>query len=217
MIGRPTAPSVRIVRRASAAGTERVRRAAPPRALATTTVIFSGLYLLSDLIEAIDGGFSPPQLWLTLVAEAAIPFLVVGLYLAQRPRIGALGLVSAMAYAYAYAFFTYTVAYALAEGTPDFAALEDDLGAAMTIHGAIMVLAGIGFGTAVIRAGVLPRWTGGALIAGVVLVALTQGQAEVLQVAAAAVRDLAFAGMGVALLRESERHRPPTPAYHGLG
>lgn len=174
-----------------------------------SALVFSALYLLSDVIEAIQGGFSTGQLWLTLIAEAAIPFLVIGLYAVQRPRIGRLGLVSAVVYAYAFVFFTASVVYALAEGTSDFNALDDDFGAAMTVHGAIMVLAGVGFGAAVIRAGVLPRWTGVALIAGVILVALGQGQGEAVEVAAAAVRDVAFAGMGLALLRVPARRRPP--------
>jgi hypothetical protein len=163
-------------------------------------VSFSLLYFLSDLIEAAQGGFSDGQLWLTFVAEAAIPAIVIGLYLAQRPRIGRLGLVSALGYAYAYLFFSYTVVFALAEGTPDFSALGDELGFAMTLHGAIMVFAGIGFGWATIRAEVLPRWTGAALALGVVLVAATQGMPEGPQLVAVAVRDLGFAGMGAALL-----------------
>lgn len=70
----------------------------------------------------------------------------------------------------------------------------------MLIHGAIMLLAGIGFGYAVTKAGVLPRWTGLALMAGVVLVSVSQGPPESAQVLAAAVRDLGFAGMGAAVL-----------------
>lgn len=71
----------------------------------------------------------------------------------------------------------------------------------MTIHGAIMVLAGLCYGSAVIRAAVLPRWTGIALIAGVITVSLSQTLPEGAQLVAAAVRDLGFAGMGAALLR----------------
>ena len=56
----------------------------------------------------------------------------------------------------------------------DYSARTGKLGASMTIHGAIMVIAGIGFGLAVIRASVLPRWTGVALAGGVVAVAATQ-------------------------------------------
>lgn len=169
-------------------------------AVGLAAVVFSALYVLSDVIEAIQGGFSVSQLWLTLAAEAAVPVFVVGLYLVQRPHIGRLGRFSAVAYAYSFVFFTGTVVYALLDGTSDYTALTSDLGVWMTVHGAIMVLAGLGFGVAVVRAGVLPRWTGVALMAGVLLVALSQGLPEGPQVLAAAIRALGFAGMGAALL-----------------
>lgn len=171
------------------------------REVGLAALAFSALYFLSDLIEALQGGFSTGQLWLTLVAEAAIPFFVVGLYLVQRPRIGRLGAFGAAAYAYAFVFFTGTVVYALAEGVHDYDALSGDLGALMTLHGGVMVLAGLAFGVATARARVLPAWTGAALAVGVVLVAATQRAPEGVQILAAAVRDLAFAGMGWALLR----------------
>jgi hypothetical protein len=190
-----------------AIGTARTRdgKAVP---LGLSCLFFSALYLLSDLIEAIQGGFSNSQLLLTLVAEAAIPLLVLGLYAVQRPRIGRLGLVSALAYAYAFVFFTGTVIYALVNETSDYAALSSDLGALMTLHGAIMVFAGIGFGVAVLRAGVLPAWTGIALGVGVMLVAATQTAPEGIQLIAAAIRDVSFAGMGLALLRSRPTARP---------
>ncbi len=149
----------------------------------------------------MQGGFSDAQLWLTLVAEAAIPLIVLGLYALQRPRIGRLGLVSALAYGYAYVYFTATVLYALANGTKDFDSLGDELGVWMTLHGALMVVAGLGFGFAVIKAGVLARWAAVALMAGVLLVGLSQGLPEGIQAAAAGLRDLGFAGMGASLLR----------------
>jgi hypothetical protein len=163
-------------------------------------VVFSLLYLLSDVIEATQQGFSDGQLWLTLIAEAAIPAIVLGLYLVQRPKIGRLGLVSAVAYAYGYVFFTGTVVYALVKSSTDYTALSADLSPWMTVHGAIMVLAGLGFSRAVSKAGVLPRWTCVALSCGVVLVALSQGLPAGVQVLAAAIRDLGFIGMGGALL-----------------
>ena len=144
--------------------------------LGSSAAIFSLLYWISDLIEALQGGFSDGQLLLTLVAEAAIPPIVIGLWLVQRSRMGRLGAISAWAYAYAFVFFTFTVFYALVDGTPDYDALTDDLGLLMTLHGAIMLFAGIGFGVAVVRAGVLPVWTGYALAVGVVLVVATQGR-----------------------------------------
>jgi hypothetical protein len=163
-------------------------------------VVFSILYLLSDLIELAQGRFSTPQLALTGVAEAAIPLFVIGLYLVQRPRIGRLGLIGAIGYAYSFVFFTGTVVFAMVNGTSDWGALSDRLGAWLLIHGAVMVVAGSAFGLAVIRAKVLPRWTGVALIAGLVLVGVSSGLPEIAQTAAAGVRDLAWAGMGAALL-----------------
>ena len=79
----------------------------------------------------------------------------------------------AVAYAYSFIFFTSTVVFALIDGTKDWDALNAQLGWWVTIHGVVMVIAGLGFGLAVIRAGVFPRWSGVALMAGVVLVAVS--------------------------------------------
>jgi hypothetical protein len=165
-----------------------------------TALLFSGVYFVSDVIESLQGGFSDLQLALTLLGEAAVPFFVVGLYLVQRPKIGLLGLVCAIAYAYSYVFFTATVVYAIVHSTTSYAALTADLGVVMTAHGAIMVVAGLGFGVAVFMAGVLPAWAGVALMVGVVAVALTQSAPESVQLAAAGIRAAGFAGMGLALL-----------------
>ena len=161
---------------------------------------FSVAYFLSDLIEALQGGFSTGQLWLTLIAEAAIPVFVLGLWLVQAPRIGRLGGWAAGGYALAYVFFTWTVAYALYHGVADYETLSDELGIWMFLGGAAMVIAGLAFGWATIRAGVLPRWSALSLMAGVVLVAATQNAPDAAQLLAAGVRDLGFAGMGAALL-----------------
>lgn len=178
--------------------------------LGVAAVLFSLLYFLTDVLEILQGGFSAPQLWLTLIAEAAIPFLVIGLYLAQRPQIARSAAIAAGLYAYAYVYFTGTVVVALVQGTPDYATLADQLGIWMTVHGAIMLIAGVWFGIAVARAGVLPRWTGIALAVGVVLVVATQGLPEVLQLVAAAVRALGIAGMGAGLALEARARVPRT-------
>jgi hypothetical protein len=170
------------------------------RAVGLAAVVFSGIYFLSDVIETVQGGFSDPQLVLTLIGEAAIPVFVIGLYAVQRPKIGRLGLISAIAYAYSFVFFTGTVVYAIVNSTSDYSTLTGDVGASMTAHGAIMVIAGVGFGLAVIRAGVLPSWTGVALVAGVVAVAATQIAPPGVQLVAAGIRATAFVGMGCALL-----------------
>ena len=175
-----------------------------------SAVVFSALYFVSDLVELVQGGFSTSQLALTYVAEAAIPLFVIGLYAVQRPRIGRLGLVGATGYAYTFMFFTSTVVVALANRTSDWDALAAQFGPWITIHGALMLVAGSAFGLAVIRAGVLPRWTGVALVAGVILVAASSVLPEIAQTAAAGIRDLAFASMGASLLLARQPKPRPT-------
>jgi hypothetical protein len=174
------------------------------RAVGAAALVFSLAYFLSDAIEAAQSGFSTGQLVLTLVAEAAIPFFVVGLYLVQQPRIDRLGAWGAGAYAGAYVFFVWTVIYALIHNVPDFEALSEIFGVWMFLGGALMVLAGLAFGWATIKARLLPRWSAVALMAGVLLVAATQGAPEGLQLVAVGVRDLGFAAMGAALLTPAE-------------
>jgi hypothetical protein len=166
-------------------------------------IVFSSLYFISDIVELLQGGFSTPQLVLTYAAEAAIPFLVLGLYAAQRPQIGPLGFGAAVTYAYTFVFFTATVLYALVNHTSDWEMLQKELGAWITIHSALMVAAGVTLGIAVARARVLPRWTGRTLITGMVLMAVTTGLPEVIRTLSAGVRDFAFATMGASLLRGS--------------
>jgi hypothetical protein len=182
---------------------ERVPCSAVPDA-----VVFSVLYLLSDLLELAQGGFSTPQLGLTYVAEAAIPLFVLDLYDVQRPHIGGLGLVGAIGYAWAYVFFTGTVLLALVDSPKDWSALEAELGIWVTVHGLLMLIAGSGFGIAVVRAGVLPHWTGLTLVAGVALVAASSTLPEVAQTVSAGARALGFVGMGASLLLSSEAQRP---------
>lgn len=164
-------------------------------------LLFSALYLISDVVELAQGGFSPGQLAMTYAAEAAIPLFVLGLYAAQRPHIGRLGLVGAAGYAYTFVFFTGTVLYALIDDVPDWPSLATRLGGWLDVHSVLMVAAGIAFGIAVMRAGVLPRWTGATLVAAMVLMAVATVLPATAQVAAAGVRDVAFAAMGVAVLR----------------
>lgn len=168
--------------------------------IGAAAVGFSVLYLISDLLELVQGGFSTMQLVLTYVSEAAIPLFVIGIYAVQRPMIGRLGLLGSLGYAYTFVFFTSTVVYALLEHTPDWSALTDQMGAWITVHSVLMVAAGLAFGFAVVRAGVLPGWTGALLMLAMVLMVLASFLPDVAQTAAAAVRDIAFAGMGASLL-----------------
>jgi hypothetical protein len=176
-----------------------------PQLVGLAAVAFTAVYFISDLIEVAQGGFTTFRLALTYAGEAAIPFFVIGLYAVQRPRIGRLGILGAIAYAYSYVFFTSTVVYALIAGTPNYKALTKLFGPWMTVHGLILLLGGLAFGWAVVRAGVLPRWTGVCLMAGVVLVVAASGLPDVARTVAAAVPAIAFIGMGAALLPDNAR------------
>jgi hypothetical protein len=168
--------------------------------LGWTTIVASAAYFLSDVIEAAHGGFSDGQLLLTLAAEAAVPIVILGLYSVQRPAIGRWGKYGAVVYAYTFVYFTGTVLYALWKGVADFEQLTHDLDPMMTLHGIVMVGAGVAFGVATSTAGALPRWTGLALASGVVLTALSLGLPAPVELAAVGVRDTAFIGMGLALI-----------------
>jgi hypothetical protein len=103
--------------------------------------------------------------------------------------------------------------YALIAGTPNYTVLTKDFGAWMTVHGLIMLAGGLAFGLAVALAGVLPRWTGVCLMAGVVLVVAASGLPNIARAAAGAVPDVAFIGMGIALL--TGRLKPRPVSAHG--
>jgi hypothetical protein len=93
--------------------------------------------------------------------------------------------------------------YALARKTTDYAVLVSELGILHPAHGALMIAGGLLFGLATARARVLPRWTGCALVLGVVLAALVEllGWKATVQVAASTIRTAGLVGMGVAILR----------------
>jgi hypothetical protein len=185
-----------------------LREAAPPAWLSTPVSLaaigFTAVYLASDILEVGQGHFSTVRLILTYIGEAAIPLFVLGLYAVQRPRIGRLGLVGALAYAYSYVFFTSTVVYALVAHAPDYEGVTKAFGAWMIIHGVIMLIGGAAFGVAVVQAEVLPRWTGVCLAAGVILVAAASGLDVLARTVAEAVPAAAFIGMGSALLRGTD-------------
>ncbi len=177
------------------------------RVLGLMTIVLTAVYLLSDLLEVAQGDFSTLRLSLTYAGESAIPLFVIGLYAVQRPQIGRLGLLGATAYGYAYVFFTATVVYALVAGTPNYRVLTTVFDPWMTLHGVIMLVGGVAFGIAVVRANVLPRWTGISLIVGVIAVAAASGAPNLPRTFAEALPAAAFIGMGSALLRRSANVR----------
>ncbi|MBI1734863.1 MAG: hypothetical protein HYR51_06795 [Candidatus Rokubacteria bacterium] len=172
-------------------------------AVACVTLASSLLYLASEAMELVAGGFSSTQLLSTYVAFALVPFVVLGLHSLQHAGADWTSLVGATAYGLAYVFYAGTAMYALAAKTTDYAALVHELGGLYVLHGALMVAGGLLFGTAVIRSRVFPWWTGLALLVGTGL-ALVLNLLELpasAQVLPSVIRTAAFVGMAVAALR----------------
>jgi hypothetical protein len=177
----------------------------------------SALYVLSDVMELAAGRLYTGQLIVTYVAEASIPFFILGLNGVQQPRGGWPSLVGALMYGLAFVGFAATVLYPLVTGTRDADAIFDDFGAIYGVNAALAFVGGLLFGASVLRAGVFPGWTGLALIAGLLLTAVLVGLGlpEGVQPVGTAVRSVAFAGMGVACLALSSTRRGkarPAPA-----
>ena len=168
-----------------------------------STITAFTLHIMSDFLEVLGGGFSVAQLWLNYVAFLPIPFLMIGLYAVQLPLAGWMSLTGAITYGTSFIFFVGTTLYALVSKTLDYSTLLEELGSIYTFHGGLMVVGGILFGIAVIIARVLPRWTGWLLILGVSLNLLFRLLAfpDLSQIIGSIVRNIAFIGMGIAILR----------------
>jgi hypothetical protein len=164
-------------------------------------IFFPLIYLVSDFVEVAQGDFSTFRLTLTYIGEAGFPLFVIGLCALLRDRIPWWGLAGGIAYAYSFIFFTSTVVWALVAHTQSWEVLGTDFGWWMTAHGAVMVVGGMAFGLGIAFGNGLPAWTGYALAAGVVLVAAVSGMGNLERTLAAAVPDVAFIGIGIALIR----------------
>jgi hypothetical protein len=83
-----------------------------------------------------------------------LPFLIVGLHIAQHYRGGWPSLAGALLYGSSFVYFAGTTQYALVQKIPNYEALLAELGLIYWTHGALMVLGGVLFGFAVLRWGV---------------------------------------------------------------
>ena len=70
-------------------------------------------------MELASGRLYTAQLVVTYLAEASIPFFVLGLNSVQQPRAGWVGLLGAVMYGAAFVGFSATVLYPLVTGTRD--------------------------------------------------------------------------------------------------
>jgi hypothetical protein len=158
---------------------------------------------VSDVLELLNGGFSRFQLLVNYMGFLPMPFLMLGLYALQRPRIGWLGLWGSVLYAIAFIYFAHTTLYALEESIPDYKMLWNRLGGTYTFHGGLMVTGGLLFGLAALRAKVL--WHSAVILFSIgIALNLILGLLplpDIVQTAGSAVRNLGLMGMGVGLMR----------------
>ena len=181
------------------------------RAIGVLTVVSAGLYLLSDAMEALSGGFSSAQLMVAYAAMALQPFSVMGLsaaYADEAPsRYAWVSLMGAFLYGLSFVFFAGTALYGLVHGTVDYGRLVAELGPAYWAHGGMMVIGGLLLGGAVTKRPVetFPRWSGVLLLAATViavLIPLVGAPAEVDWVSNS-LRNLGFVGAGLATIKSA--------------
>jgi hypothetical protein len=160
------------------------------------------LHSATDVMEWLQHGFSPAQLWLNYLAFVPMSWLLLGIYCAHERKPGWVGLAGALLYGAAFTYFAYTTLLALGEGIATYEALWSKLGVTYTIHGALMLVGGGPFAWSVARAGWLPpaaAWLFGAgLLVNLVLALLPAP--DILQIVGNGVRNLGLAWMGGAIL-----------------
>lgn len=200
LYGGPVMPGVRLP-----AGWRRGLQMIKPLywAVALTAVIAPGLHLLSDVLEWVNGGFSFFQLLVNYLGFLPMPFLMLGLYAVQFPRIGWVGLIGTLLYSIAFIYFTHTTLYSIEESIPDYETLWRRLGGVYTLHGGLMIVGGIFFGVASLKARVL--WRAAVVVflvgIGLNLVVGLMPVPELIQTVGSTVRNLGLVGVGIGMLR----------------
>lgn len=184
--------------------------------IALTAIAAPGLHLLSDVLEWTGGGFSRIQLLINYAGFLPVPFLMIGLYAAQRPKTGLLNLAGAIIYGIAFIYFAHTTLLALEESFPDYELLWNRLGAVYTFHGGLMVGGGLLFGFTSLKAGLLWRKGVSLFIAGLLLNLLLTflPLPDIVQTIGSTLRNCGLIGIGFGLIRKlrADDQSPPDDA-----
>jgi hypothetical protein len=116
-------------------------------------------------------------------------------------------LAGAILYGIAFTYFAHTTLYALQLRSPNYEVLWQQLGPTYTAHGAAMVVGGLLFARAALRANVLPKLAVLLFGAGLLInLGLTLVPApDILQTVGTLIRNAGLAAMGYALLFGSPR------------
>ncbi len=170
--------------------------------IAVTAIAAPILHLISDVLEWKDGGFSRIQLLINYAGFLPMPFLMLGLYAVQRPKIGWLGLVGAVLYGIAFIYFAHTTLLALEESFANYESLWKRLGAVYTFHGGLMIFGGFLFGFSSLKAGVL--WRKGIIIfiCGLFLnlIITFLPLPEIIHIIGSSVRNFGLIGIGFGMI-----------------
>lgn len=174
------------------------------RLIAVGAIAAPLLHSVTDLLEWLQGGFSPLQLWLNYLAFLPVPAVMIGLYAAQRPRISVAGLLGAILYGFAFIYFAFTTLVALTGRVATYEELWDQLGVTYTLHGAMMILGGALFGVATWRSRVFPVWMPALFLAGLMInLVLTFAPVnDIYQTLGTTLRNAGLVAMGWAVFRK---------------
>lgn len=162
------------------------------------------LHFVSDLMEWIAAGYSSPQLLINYVGFLMMPFIFIGLYAVQIPRVSIGVLVAAILYGSAFVYFGHTTLYALQENIADYEALWFRLGRVYTIHGILMVVSGLLFAILSFGRGVLNRTGLAIFILGITmnLVIAFLPVGDLVQIVGSSIRNLGLVIIGIGLILE---------------
>jgi hypothetical protein len=81
-------------------------------------LIAPAIHVLSNLMEVLGGRFSASQLWINYASFMVLPFVMVGLHVAQRALGGWPSLAGALLYGSSFVYFAGTTQYALVRKIP---------------------------------------------------------------------------------------------------
>lgn len=136
------------------------------------TIIAAGMWILTEIMEIVNSGFTPVQLTLTLIAFVILPFGVLGFHAAQAARGGWMSLIGAVCLASSFIVWSgFTMLEMVLK-----AGIETNIASGSNVEktllgiGILLMLVGqTVLGIAVMRADLFPRWTGIILILGAAL------------------------------------------------
>ena len=174
--------------------------------LGLVAVIAPALHSFTDVLEWLQGGFSPLQLWLNYLAFLPIPVIMVGLYAASSDKQSITSLTGAVLYGFAFVYFSHTVLIAIENGIPDYETLWTRLGSFYTFNGALMIAGGAMFGIPLLRMKYYPQWTVVLFLTGIGLnlVLTFLPVPDIMQTIGTLFRNTGIAGMGLYLLRNNK-------------